>query len=349
MFARRTGRPAGWFQSSVLTSTRSLPRPWRRIPTSVTSQLLRWRRTSTAFCRVNTCSRRPPGKATWTPTSIRWYPHRSQQRRWRAEPPGPCRPQWWRRAPRPPAPALPPPLEPPQEPRRSAGRTAVLVAVTLLVLGGLLFGAYRLLSPGGERVSVPRIEGSTRAEVESQLRDAGLQAAFVHKRGPDNASRGTVVAQSPRPEIEVDRGSTVTAEINVGPATTKIPDDLVGRDLDDALEELADAGFVNVKAIPVDNPPEDADPDEVVAVDPAEGERAALEEDIVVRYVSTAAKPATSGPTTDGAPTTEDRPPAEEESEDESDSSDRTRSSTPDEDETSTSSPTVTRSSEATE
>jgi serine/threonine-protein kinase len=141
----------------------------------------------------------------------------------------------------------------------------------------------------------------------------------------------------------------VTAEINVGPATTKIPDDLVGRDLDDALEELADAGFVNVKAIPVDNPPEDADPDEVVAVDPAEGERAALEEDIVVRYVSTAAKPATRGPTTDGAPTTEDRPPAEEESEDESDSSDRTRSSTPDEDETSTSSPTVTRSSEATE
>ena len=94
-----------------------------------------------------------------------------------------------------------------------------------------------------------------------------------------------MVEQAPGPDVEVEQGSTVTAEINVGPATTKIPDDLVGRDLDKALEELADAGFTNVKAVPVDNPPEDAEPDEVVAVQPAEGERAALEEDILVRYV----------------------------------------------------------------
>jgi serine/threonine-protein kinase len=250
--------------------------------------------------------------------------------------------------------ALAAPLEPPQESRRSAGRTAVLAALTLLVLGGLLFGAYWLLSPGGERrVSVPSIQGKTRAEAETELREAELQVAFLHKRGPDNATRGTVVAQSPAPEAEVDRGSTVTAEINVGPATTKIPRKLVGRDLDEALEELADAGFTNVKAIPVHSPSEDADPDEVVAVDPAEGERAALEEDIVVSYVSTDARPATRGPTAGRAPTTRDRPSAEEESEDGPDVSDpaeeSTRSSPPDDDETSTSDPTATGSSEPTE
>ena len=183
----------------------------------------------------------------------------------------------------PPETALAPPHEPPPEPRPSAGHTALLAALTLLVLGGLLFGVWWLLSPSGERrISVPSITGSTRAEAETKLREAGLQAAFLHKRGPDDATRGTVVAQSPDPDAEVNPGSTVTAEINVGPATTKIPDDLVGRDLDEALEELADAGFTNVKAIPVDTPPEDADPDEVVAVDPAEGVRAAREEDVVV-------------------------------------------------------------------
>jgi tRNA A-37 threonylcarbamoyl transferase component Bud32 len=249
----------------------------------------------------------------------------------------------------PPAATMADTLAPPPEPRRSAGRTIAIAALTLLVLGGLLFGAYWLLGPGGERrVSVPSLQGSTRAEAEAELREAGLQAAFIHRRGPDDNTRGTVVRQSPGPDTEVEQGSTVTAEINVGPATTKIPDDLVGRDLDDALEVLADAGFINVKAVPVKNPPDDAEPDEVVAVEPAEGKRAALEEDIVVSYVGRAAEPATSGPTVGGAPTTTDRPPTDKESEDESDESkEPTRSSSPDE--TSARRPTATQSSKPTE
>jgi eukaryotic-like serine/threonine-protein kinase len=241
-------------------------------------------------------------------------------------------------------------LAPAPEPRRSAGRTVAIAALTLLVLGGLLFGAYWLLAPGGERrVSVPSLQGSTRAEAEAQLREAGLQAAFIHRRGPDDNTRGTVVRQSPGPDAEVEQGSTVTAEINVGPATTKIPDDLVGHDLDEALEVLADAGFTNVKAVPVDNPPEDAEPDEVVAVEPAEGKRAALEEDIVVSYVGRAAEPATSGPTVGGAPTTKNRPPTDKESDESNPAEEPTRSSSPDDDETSTRPPTATRSSEPTE
>jgi serine/threonine-protein kinase len=238
-------------------------------------------------------------------------------------------------------------LVPPPEPRHT-GRAVVLAALTLLVLGGLLFGAYRLLALSGEqRVSVPSLQGNTRAEAEAELRDAGLQAAFVHRRGPDDNSRGTVVRQDPDPDVEVERGSTVTAEINVGPATTKIPDDLVGRDLDDALEELADAGFSNVTAVPVANPPGDAEPDEVVAVEPAEGKRAALEEDIIVSYVGRVAESATTGPTAGGAPTTKtDRPPTEQEREDESGDSGptkkQTRSSSPD-DEATTTKPTTTQ------
>jgi eukaryotic-like serine/threonine-protein kinase len=243
------------------------------------------------------------------------------------------------------------PMDSPPEPRRSAGRAIAIAALTLLVLGGLLYGAYWLLGPDGERrVSVPSIQGSTRAEAETQLRDVGLRAAFIHKRGPDDDTRNTVVRQSQGPDTEVEQGSTVTAEINVGPATTKIPGDLVGQDLDEALEELADAGFSNVKAIPVDNPPKDADPDEVVAVDPAEGERAALEEDIVVSYVGRAAEPTTRGPGA-RAPATKNRAPTEKQSETEASGPAKkpTRSSSPADDETSTSRSTATQSSAPTE
>jgi eukaryotic-like serine/threonine-protein kinase len=246
-----------------------------------------------------------------------------------------------------------PPLDPAPEPRRSGGRAVVIAVLTLLVLGALLISAYWLLASGGDqRVSVPSIQGSTRAEAEAKLRDAGLRAAFVHRRGPDDETRNRVVAQSPGPDAEVEPGSMVTAEINVGPATTKIPGGLVGRNVDKAMEKLADAGFTNVKAMPIDNPPKGADPDDVVAVDPAEGERAALEEDVVLSYVGKAAEPGTRGPTARGGATTKNRP-TDKESSGKTDASspakESTRSTSPEDDETSASDPTATTSSAPTE
>ncbi len=240
-------------------------------------------------------------------------------------------------------------LEPSPEPRRSRGRALAIAALTLLILGGLLFGAYRLLTPGSERpVSVPSIQGSTRPEAEAKLRDAGLQAAFIHRRGPNDKTRGRVVAQSPVPDAEVERGSTVTAEINVGPATTKIPQGLVGRNVDKAMEKLADAGFSNVRAMPIENPPKDADPDEVVAVDPAEGERAALEEDVVLRYVASAEVRASRSPTVRRVPAGKDRPATAKSGTDESDASSPTKETTPSsspDDATSAAEPTATKTS----
>jgi tRNA A-37 threonylcarbamoyl transferase component Bud32 len=238
--------------------------------------------------------------------------------------------------------------EPPPDPPRFGGRAVVIAALTLLVLGGLLFGAYKLLTPGEQQVSVPSLQGSTRSEAEAKLREAGLRAAFLHRRGPDGATRGRVVGQSPGPDAEVDRGSIVTAEINVGPATTKIPGGLVGRNLDKALEKLADAGFSNVKAMPVENPPKGADPDEVVAVDPPEGERAALEEDILVSYAGRAGEQPTRSPTAAGGPATKGGSPAGKESDKQSDTSgpskEPTGASSPNDQKATTSGPTATTS-----
>ena len=176
-----------------------------------------------------------------------------------------------------------------------AGRTVLVALLTVLVLAGLAFGAYWLLAGGpSNSVTVPSVVGSTRQAAEQELREAGLQPAFRNVAGPDK-DVGTVIRQLPDSGTEVAAGTTVTAEINVGPATERIPKDLVGRDVDEVVEELTEAGFSNVTAVPVADPPAGAETDEVVAVDPGEGEKAAPEEDITVSYVGRAVRSPTTG------------------------------------------------------
>ena len=107
-------------------------------------------------------------------------------------------------------------------------------------------------------------------------------------------------------------GTTVTAEINVGPATERIPKDLIGRDVDDVVEELTEAGFSNVTAKPVADPPAGAKTDEVVDVDPREGQKAAPEQDITVSYVGRAVRKPTAG-TQPRSGASENRRPSETE------------------------------------
>ncbi len=119
-------------------------------------------------------------------------------------------------------------------------------------------------------------------------------------------------------------------------------------DVMDRFKKAADAGFTHVTARPIDSAPKGADPDEVVTVDPAEGERAALEEDVVVRYVAKAAGRATRGPTAGRAPATKDSPTTGKTGDEESGASSPakipTRSGSPG-DETSASGPTATETS----
>ena len=187
-------------------------------------------------------------------------------------------------------------VEPTETRRPPVGRTVLVAVLTLLVLAGLVFGGYRLLAGDpSDNVTVPSVLGSTRQAAEQALIDAGLQPAFRNVDGPEGRTVGTVIKQGPEQGAEVARGSTVTAEINVGPATERIPENLVGRDVDDVLEKLRDAGFTSVTAVPVANPPAGAKSDEVVKVDPAEGEKAAPQEDITVSYVRRAVRAPTTG------------------------------------------------------
>jgi serine/threonine-protein kinase len=173
--------------------------------------------------------------------------------------------------------------EPPR--RSSTGRTALITAVVLLVLAGLAFGAFRLLSNrGNDQVSVPSLIGVSAGEADSQLREANLVASVVSVQGPKD-TMNTVLNQDPPAGTQVAAGSTVTLEINVGPADAKVPKNLLGEDVDDAKAVLKKAGFTSVKTKKAADPPADAKQGEVVKVDPDENASVALGETITLTYV----------------------------------------------------------------
>ena len=131
---------------------------------------------------------------------------------------------------------------------------------------------------------MPSVIGSTRADAEAELRGP---TSFPSSR--TYAARTTTpsarrVKQNPLGTTEVAPQTVVTVEINVGPATAKIPNGLVGEDVDKVTKELEEAGFTSIQTEPVDDPGGDADKDEVLSIDPEEGESVALDEDIVIRF-----------------------------------------------------------------
>jgi len=60
-----------------------------------------------------------------------------------------------------------------------------------------------------EQVSVPNVEGLSRADAVAELRDAGLQATVRERATDDEAEDGTVLEQRPGAGTDVDAGDSV--------------------------------------------------------------------------------------------------------------------------------------------
>ena len=59
---------------------------------------------------------------------------------------------------------------------------------------------------------------------------------FENVSGKGDDTVDTVVKQTPKEGASVAPGSIVTLEVNVGPATAKIPENLVGKDIQDVKQ-----------------------------------------------------------------------------------------------------------------
>ncbi len=174
-------------------------------------------------------------------------------------------------------------LEQPESPRRRWGLVAFLVA--LIVIAASL-GIYFLMNSNRvETVPVPSVIDKLQDDAEQALIAAKLQPRVRQVNGPDDTSNGRVTAQSIAQDTVVPIGTEVEITVNVGPSKGIIPS-VVGQDLADAKKLLADNSFSNVQALPSPNETASDKANEVLSVDPGEGQKVALDTQITLYYAT---------------------------------------------------------------
>lgn len=103
-------------------------------------------------------------------------------------------------------------------------------------------------SKGIETGGIPNVVGKSRSAAESAIKDAGFKVS-VSEEYSSSVSKGVVVSQSPESGLIVGSGSTVRIVVSKGPEptpTAKVPN-VIGREYDEAISRLENAGFeVNV-------------------------------------------------------------------------------------------------------
>jgi beta-lactam-binding protein with PASTA domain/tRNA A-37 threonylcarbamoyl transferase component Bud32 len=109
------------------------------------------------------------------------------------------------------------------------------------------------VSKGAKTVAVPDVLQQTQDSATAELQAAGFQVQVV-EAASDSTPSGLVSAQSPDPGTEAEKGSTVTITVSTGPSSTTVPN-VVGKDKNEAKQELQDAGFkVDMQDVPVSDP-----------------------------------------------------------------------------------------------
>ncbi|MFD3589060.1 Stk1 family PASTA domain-containing Ser/Thr kinase [Streptomyces sp. NPDC058683] len=106
------------------------------------------------------------------------------------------------------------------------------------------------VSDGPETVKVPDVQGRTQARARALLRAAGLEPGMVTREFSDSVPKGSVISSDPGSGTERHAGTAIALVVSKG-SPVDVPD-VTGDDLDDARQELQEAGLkVTVSATEV--------------------------------------------------------------------------------------------------
>lgn len=124
-----------------------------------------------------------------------------------------------------------------------------LLALLVLALAAVGAGFYLsrededaapTTTEAADLVAVPLVTGLREPRALEVLREAGLQAAITRREG--NKPAGVVLEQDPDAGERAREDETVRLVVSRGPARETVPD-LVGEQLNQALDDLGNAGF----------------------------------------------------------------------------------------------------------
>ena len=174
--------------------------------------------------------------------------------------------------------------DPGDTPRKRHAATYVLLAlavVAALVLVGL---AGKALFSGGTaapKLTVPRVINMTQAQAEAKLRSVGFKT--VVSLAINQAEKGKVVDQSPRPGEQLPANTTVTITVSSGPGEATVPD-VHGYNEDSAKTTIAAIGLTVGKVVSVDDP--SVDKGLVIETVPKAGETVPAGSAVVLKVAS---------------------------------------------------------------
>jgi eukaryotic-like serine/threonine-protein kinase len=150
------------------------------------------------------------------------------------------------------------------------------------------------LSGGPANVAVPVLVGRTQADAEQALQTAGLVVGTETQVDDRTEKAGTVIESNPSAGTSVAPGTKVALGISSGKA--KVPDDLVGKDVEAAITELQTAGF-DYRRVPQEDG--SVPPGQVLGTTPAGGTEFQLGQKVAIIY---AKAPASSTPPSSSTP-----------------------------------------------
>ncbi|MFG3022804.1 Stk1 family PASTA domain-containing Ser/Thr kinase [Streptomyces sp. NPDC048254] len=106
------------------------------------------------------------------------------------------------------------------------------------------------ISDGPETVKVPDVQGRTQARARALLKADGLEPGMVTREFSDDVPKGSVISTDPGAGTERHAGTAIALVVSKG-SPVDVPD-VTGDDLDDARQELQEAGLkVTVSATEV--------------------------------------------------------------------------------------------------
>ena len=119
-----------------------------------------------------------------------------------------------------------------------------LVAVVVVVLGAMLV-LLKIFTPApSDQVAVPDLRGLTVAQATQLLKNTGLVLGDQLPQASTERPKDTIISQSPAPDVQVSKGSTVDIVISTGPGQVAVPDVVNMASVEEARVALTQANLV---------------------------------------------------------------------------------------------------------